>query len=40
MYDLLLAKQSQRKKTDTSADVFAKELITEILDPEGKKDKQ
>ena len=40
MYDLLLAEQSRRKKTDTSADVFAKELIAEILNPEGNKDKK
>jgi hypothetical protein len=40
MYDLLLAEQSRRKKTTVSADVFAKEMISEVLDPEGKLDRK
>ena len=37
MYDRLLAEQKRREKTAISADMFAKELLCELLSSEGKK---
>jgi hypothetical protein len=40
MYDRLLAEQKRREKTAISADMFAKELLCELLNPVGNQDKQ